>query len=213
MGRKMPDRSVRFERRDILKIMTSMPAAALLSVTPFASEVARATPQRRAAQDDPPAYQPKVLNPHEWKTVHALCDLIIPADPRSCSATEAEVPQFIDGWLAFKGGDILAEVKGGLTWLDMECNRAFRLDFVDCDATQQKQILDRIAYPPKAAAEDASAVAFFNCFRDLVVSGFFTSQAGIRDLPYVGNEPQSEWDGCPSAVLAKLGLNRGEMSS
>jgi hypothetical protein len=151
-------------------------------------------------------YQPKVFNPHEWKTVHALCDLIIPADERSVSATAAGVPEFIDDWLDLQRGDLLPSIRGGLAWLDIECNRLFGTDFIASAAAQQEQILDHIAYPRKAAPENANAVAFFNLFRDLVVSGFFTSEVGIKDLPYLGNEPQSEWQGCPTPVLTQLGL-------
>jgi hypothetical protein len=68
------------------------------------------------------------------------------------------------------------------------------------------QILDRIAYPRKAAPQDASAVAFFNDLRDLVVSGFFSSKMGVKDLPYLGNTMVADWQGCPPEVLAKLGL-------
>lgn len=186
--------------------MTAIPAGALLS----AARSATATPKELAAELISPEvaapYQPKVFNPHEWKTVHALCDLIIPADERSESAAAAGVPEFIDDWLDLQRGDLLSSIRGGLTWLDIECNRSFGTDFVASTAGQQEQILDRIAYPKKAAPEDASAVAFFNHFRDLVVSGFFTSEAGIKDLPYLGNEPQSDWQGCPAPVLAKLGL-------
>ena len=71
---------------------------------------------------------------------------------------------------------------------------------------RQREMLDRIAYPAKAAVGDATGVAFFNRMRDLVLSGFYTSEMGIRSLPYVGNEPQSEWHGCPPAVMAKLGV-------
>jgi len=213
MDKKTTGRSVRFERRDILKLMTSMPAAALVAVAPFASEVAKATPQQSPAQKAPASDHPKALNPHEWKTIRILSDLIIPADQRSGSATQAGVPEFIDDWLDLKRGDLLAEIRGGLTWLDMQCNRSFKYDFADCPAARQKQMLDRIAYPEKAAPEDASAVAFFNTLRDLVVSGFFTSQAGIRDLPYIGNEPQPEWKGCPSPVLVKLGLGGDKTTS
>ena len=213
MEKRTTDRNLRFERRDILKIMTRMPAAALLSAAPFASEVAKATPQQSAPQNAPGNDHPKALNPHEWKTVRILSDLIIPADQSSGSATQAGVPGFIDDWLTLKGGDLLAEIRGGLTWLDMESNRAFRYDFAECARSQQTQILDRIAYPAKAAPEDASAVAFFNRFRDLVISGFYTSQTGIKDLPYTGNEPQSEWNGCPATALAKLGLDKDEAAT
>jgi hypothetical protein len=151
-------------------------------------------------------YKRQALNDHEWKTIQVLSDLIIPADDRSGSATQAGVPEFMDDWLAFKGGKLLAEIRGGLTWLDMECNRLFRHDFLDCSAAQQKEVLDRIAYPRTAAPEDANAVAFFNELRSLVVSGFFSSKMGIQDLPYLGNTMVADWQGCPPEVLAKLGL-------
>lgn len=206
MEKKTPNNKLRFERRDILKLMTTMPVAALVSLSPLASGVANAMPQRSAVQSNPAGYQPKVLNPHEWRTIRILSDLIIPADERSCSASEAGVPEFIDDWLSVKRGDLLDEIRGGLTWLDMQSNRSFRYDFTDVSTARQKQILDRIAYPEKAAPEEASAVAFFNTLRDLVVSGFFTSRQGIRDLPYIGNQPQKQWNGCPPQVMAKLGL-------
>ena len=213
MEKKTTGRNVRFERRDLLKLMTTMPAAALVSVAPFASEVAKAAPQQYAAQSGTANRHPKVLNPHEWNTIRILSDLIIPADERSGSATQVGVPEFIDDWLNLKRGNLLAEIRGGLIWLDMQSNRSFKYDFADCSTARQKQVLDRIAYPEKAAPEDASAVVFFNKLRDLVVSGFFTSQAGIKDLPYVGNEPQSEWKGCPAPVLAKLGLGGGKTTA
>ena len=111
-----------------------------------------------------------------------------------------------DGQPALQRGDLLAEIQGGLTWLDMECNRLFNHDFADCSEAQQKQILDRIAYPAKAAPQDANAVAFFNHLRDLVVSGFFSSKMGVKDLPYLGNTMVADWEGCPPEVLSKLGL-------
>jgi hypothetical protein len=197
----------------MLKAMTSVPAAVLIPLGPGA-ERAEATPRPSAAgavsvslADQPAgAYQRQVLDEHEWKTIRILSDLIIPADERSGSATQAGVPEFIDDWLNFKGGNLLAEIRGGLTWLDMECNRKFGRNFVDGSPTQQKQMLDRIAYPGKAAPEDAAGVAFFNHLRDLVVSGFFSSQVGVKDLPYLGNQMLPEWNGCPPEVLEKLGL-------
>ena len=154
-------------------------------------------PQEAAAQNAPEGYQPKVFNSHEWRTIRILSDLIIPADERSCSASEAGVPECIDNWLNVKQGNLLAEIRGGLTWLDMASNRTFKYDFADCSIKRQKQILDRIAYPAKAAPEDASAVVFFNKLRDLVISGFFTSRQGVQDLPYMGNQPRAAVERLP----------------
>ena len=201
-----PEPRAVLKRRDLLKAMTAVPAALapLASASAMsATTVPKSTTGEAAASS---AYQPKALNEHEWKTVRVLSDIIIPADDRSGSATEAGVPEFIDDWLDFRGGGQLTAIRGGLTWLDMECNRQFAHDFVDCSEAQQKQILDRIAYPKTAAPEDAAGVAFFNHLRGLVVSGFFSSKMGVKDLPYLGNQMLTSWEGCPASVLAKLGV-------
>jgi len=196
------------KRRDMLKVMSAVPAAALVTLNGEAAQKITAVP-RSPAKPDATMMVPaklKVLDQHEWKTIRILSDWIIPADEHSGSATDASVPEFIDDWLNFRGGQLLARIRGGLTWLDLECNRQFNHDFAECSHEQQKQILDRIAYPKQAAPEDLAGVAFFNQMRDLVVSGFFSSKMGVKDLPYLGNQMLTEWKGCPPEVLAKLGL-------
>jgi hypothetical protein len=163
-----------------------------------------------SAQSAPKApYQRKIFDAHQWHTAGVLCDLIIPADDRSVSATHAGVPEFIDDWLDFRkhedGEDILAaQILGGLSWLDQESVRLFGKEFAAAAPAQQKQLLDRIAWPEKAAPEDHRWVTFFNRFRDLTVGGFFSSEAGVADLPYLGNKAVAEWKGCDPAVWAIL---------
>ena len=197
--------TLRFQRRAMLKMMAALPIVGLMPLSSLAAEVAHLRTQASAA-DGAAEWKLRVLTAHEWATVGVLSDWILPADEVSGSATDAGVPEFIDDWLDFQRGDLLVEIREGLGWLDTECQRHFRDNFVDCSSAQQQQILDRIAWPAKAAPQDAKSVAFFNQFRDLTLSGFYTSEMGIRDLPYVGNEPQAEWRGCPTDVLAKLGV-------
>jgi hypothetical protein len=63
--------------------------------------------------------------------------------------------------------------------------------------------------PQSTSAEDGTSysqgIAFFTLFRDLTASGFFTSEMGIKDIGFMGNQPY-DWKGCPPEVLAKLGL-------
>ncbi|HUB78776.1 MAG TPA: gluconate 2-dehydrogenase subunit 3 family protein [Bryobacteraceae bacterium] len=179
---------------------------AILQTIAAAPVAATAAPAQTPAKAP---YQRKVFNAHQWQTVEVLCDLIIPADERSVSASKAGVPEFMDDWLDFRareeGTDLLtAEILGGLTWLDQESVRLFGKDFAGAAAAQQKQLLDRIAWPAKAAPEDRRWASFFNRFRDLTVSGFFSSQAGVADLPYLGNKAVSEWKGCDPKVWAIL---------
>jgi gluconate 2-dehydrogenase gamma chain len=211
---KNETREAALRRRDILKAITAVPAAALVPLAPSPARASMTMPAPHAGGQAQTAahkgpYQPKVLNEHEWKTINLLSDIIIPADDRSGSATQAGVPEFIDDWLDFRGGELLAQIRGGLVWLDMECNRQFSRDFLDCTEAQQKQMLDRLAYPKRAAPQDAPGVAFFNHLRDLVVSGFFSSEMGVKDLPYLGNQMLAHWDGCGTEVLTKLRLKTG----
>jgi hypothetical protein len=154
-------------------------------------------------------YQRKVFDEHQWRTVKVLCDLIIPADERSGSATQAGVPEFMDDWLDFRkqedgNANLIATIEGGLMWLDRESLAMASKNFIDLPAAQQTQLLDRVAWPAKASPEDAAWVHFFNRFRDLTASGFASSKMGIADLPYLGNKAIAEWKGCDPEVWAVL---------
>jgi hypothetical protein len=150
-----------------------------------------------------------VFDNHQWLSVQVLCDLIIPADEHSGSATAAGVPEFIDDWLDFRARedgnqDLSAGILGGLAWLDLEAARLFQEDFAAAAPAEQTQILDRIAWPARAAAEDRRWAAFFTHFRDLTVSGFFSSRMGVADLPYLGNRAVAEWKGADPKVWAVI---------
>jgi gluconate 2-dehydrogenase gamma chain len=192
------------KRREMLKVISAVPAAALVPLGSAEAAQQNASGSRVAKAA---GYQRKTFDDHEWETVKVLCDIIIPADERSSSATQAGVPEFMDDWLDFKGGKLKTEILGGLAWLDIECNRKFSHDFIACTAAQKKRILDRIAYPNTAVSEDLNYVAFFNQLRDLVVGGFFSSKEGVKDLPYLGNKVVPVWKGCPPNVLAQIEKN------
>ena len=78
--------------------------------------------------------------------------------------------------------------------------------FVDCAAAERTAVLDDIAYPGEAKPEFSAGVAFFNSFRDLTASGFWSSKVGMADLQYMGNTFVPEWKGCPDEAMKKLGV-------
>jgi len=205
----MHPRNPQPSRRDLFQIAGTAAAAAGVASGQTQGQTHHAHAPTAAAQAAKNAYQRKVFDEQQWRTVQVLCDLILPADERSGSATQAGVPEFIDDWLDFRrhedGTDApVALIQGGLAWLDQESNRLFAKDFAGAAASEQKQILDRIAWPARAAAGDSRWVRFFNRFRDLTVSGFFSSKMGVADLPYLGNRPVAEWKGCDPAAWAKI---------
>ena len=93
-----------------------------------------------------------------------------------------------------------------LTWLDAQSTTRFAKPFADVSVAQREQILNDIAWPARAPATMADGVSFFNRFRDLTSSGFWSSRIGAKDLHYIGNTFNPNWNGCPPEALAKLGV-------
>lgn len=151
-------------------------------------------------------FVPAFFTPHELETVRMLSDLIIPRDERSGSATEAGVPEFMDFMMTDRP-DGQTPMRGGLAWLDNEAQERFGKTFVAAADAQRTAILDDIAWPKKARPEMSQGVAFFNMFRDLTASGFWSSKMGVTDLGYQGNTFVPEWKGCPPEALQKLGVH------
>ena len=97
-------------------------------------------------------------------------------------------------------------LRGGLAWLDTECHERFGKRFLEAEDAERRQVLDDIAWPGRARPDLSHGVAFFNRFRDLTASGFWSSRMGVEDLRYMGNTVVSEWTGCPEEQLRKLGV-------
>ena len=181
------------DRRELLQLLALSPLPAL-GISPAAVE--RAARHAREAAGLGTPYAPAFFTAAEWRTVGVLADLIVPRDERSGSATDAGVPEFID-FVMTEYPDHQVPVRGGLAWLGRECRERYGREFGDCTAAEQTALLDQIAWPARAAAEMSQGVAFFNRFRDLVLSGFWSSKVGVEDLGYLGNRVVTEWTGCP----------------
>jgi len=148
--------------------------------------------------------QPNFFTEHEMATITLLSDIIIPKDAVSGSATDAKVPEFIE-FIVKDMPDHQVPMRGGLKWLDLHSYKKHTKAFTECTSKEQIGIVDEIAYPEKAAPALAQGVSFFNKIRDLVTTGFYTAEIGVKDLGYMGNVPNM-WAGVPDEVLKQHGL-------
>jgi hypothetical protein len=196
------------DRREAVKALTLLPLA-------FAWDLTAPQLERAATVFSAPAYVPKFFTREEWRAVGMLADYIIPRDERSGSATDAKVPEYMDFLLSDKEASDSSKVsmRGGLGWLDIECEERFGTPFVRSTDAQRRQVLDDIAWPAKARPELSQGVAFFNRFRDLTAAGFFSSEMGWKDVRYMGNVFNPGYAGCPPAALSKLGVTGDEMKT
>ncbi|MDC6352733.1 gluconate 2-dehydrogenase subunit 3 family protein [Zeaxanthinibacter sp. PT1] len=150
------------------------------------------------------------FNEHELETIGVLCALILPANDKFGSATDAGAPAFIE-FMAKDIPEMQTTLRGGLMWLDHKSNTDFNLEFKSADEAQQKQVLDAIAFydPEIPMSEQPLEIQFFSMMRNLTLTGYYTSKMGIEDLGYQGNMPNI-WDGVPEEVLEQHGVSYDE---
>ncbi|MYJ18602.1 MAG: gluconate 2-dehydrogenase subunit 3 family protein, partial [Gemmatimonadetes bacterium] len=155
-----------------------------------------------------------VLTDEEMRLVAALSDVIIPADERSPSASEVGVPDYVNEFVSAPAHtEQLTQLRGGLAWLNREARERFGAgDFPALTVEQQHEICDEIRFEPDAPAELKPHARFFDAFRDMISTGFWTTEEGMRDLGYVGNIPLPSFDGPPPEVLEQLGLSGEDLA-
>lgn len=192
------DKSV--SRRDILKTLANaVPMGSVLTLIPLqAAQHAHKMVKQEKAKAPSGAYAPKFFTAHQYRTLQAMCQTIIPPDEQSGGAIEAGAPEFID-LLTSENKDYQRRLGGGLIWLDAICNEKFGKAYLECAPADQKLILDIIAYRKNAEKDStlSTGVHFFEFLRNLTADGFFTSEIGIKYLGYVGNDYLAEFPGCP----------------
>ena len=210
------------DRRMALKVMAVVAATpGLASCAPgLQREAGGPAPTRnvRAAGTpaDPDLLSPvipweRVLTRDELDTLAFLCDVIIPADERSPSASQVGAHHYIDEWVSAPYEGMRRDrvlVRGGLVWLDAEAGRRFGQGtrFRDLSPERKNEICSDIAYVPDAAAGFEAGARFFARVRDLTAGAFWTTEEGMQDLQYIGNVPLERWDPPPPEVLKHLGL-------
>ena len=212
------------DRRQALKIMAI--AAAVPTITgcdpgepSLDVAIAPAPPTNPKAKGnawDPDLGAPMVpwdrtLTDEELEGLATICDVIIPADDRSPSASSVGAQDFIDEWVSapYDGNErdgVL--IRGGLVWLDRESTTRFGegMRFRDLSGAQKTAICDDICYLPNTPDGLEAGARFFDRVRFLTSTAFWTTTEGMTDLEYIGNIPLTQWDPPPTEVLQHLGL-------
>ena len=208
-------------RREALKVVAAA-AASLPVIDAAVLEAQQATPTQQPARPrvgprgdawDPDLIHPRPgtwarkLSSGELITLSALCDMIIPADSKSPSASAVGVPAWINEYVSFENNqNALVRVRGGLVWLNLESNRRFGRPFVRLTRAEREQICDDICYTATAKPEFHSAALFFDQVRDLTAVGFYTTRDGMQDLGYIGNVALPRFPDVSAEIRAKLGV-------
>ena len=150
---------------------------------------------------NPPAKAPwpRLLSQEELQTAAVLADYILPASGAAPSASSLGVPDFVDEWVSAPYPDQVKDrpiIRDGLKALAprLTADRAAAL-----------------AALPGAA--DEATNAFFKRFRALTIGAYYTTEAGFKDIGYIGNQarasdpgPSPEAKAAVAKALKSLGL-------
>lgn len=178
--------------------------ATVPEVKPYLPPYARAEEEIKRLEE---IYEDVFFTDEERAKLDILVDFIVPPDASSPGAKEVGTVDFLEFIMKDmqEQPDNQTLMKGGLMWLDLKAQDTYQKNFVELDALNQQLILDQIAYPEAADEDLEFAVRFFNQLRNLTLTGYFTSEQGLKYLGYMGNTP-NVWNGVPDDVLAKHGL-------
>lgn len=160
----------------------------------------------------------KIFTPEQNATVIALSDLLIPATDTP-GAKSTRVNEFIDRIVAdWYSEEERERFLAGLADVDARSERLFQKDFVHASAAQQSEILcalgeemaearEALAAAPRGYRGSAAEPAgnFYLMFRELTLTGYFTSEAGFTLQLHEEIIP-GRYDGCvplPSAGPTK----------
>jgi gluconate 2-dehydrogenase gamma chain len=183
---------------------TRREALVQIAMTPLAAAQQPSHPAHGPAGPKPPGpHRRRYFSEHEFLTLQALSDLIIPPDGRSGGGKAAGTAEFIDV-MAADDKDLRTAFSGGLAWLDREMRARHGKAFRECGAGDQKAMLDQLAWRSKAPAHLAPGVRFFALMRQWTVDAFYSSREGVKDLGFAGNTAVAEFNGCPDEVVKKL---------
>ena len=137
---------------------------------------------------------PRLLSKDELSTAAILADFILPASGAAPSASSLGVPDFIDEWVSAPYPDQLKDrpiLRDGLKALGKQVLKA--------DAAKRAAALAALQ-----GATDEKTHAFFKRFRALTIGAYYTTDAGFKDIGYIGNVARAADPGPSAEVKAVL---------
>jgi Gluconate 2-dehydrogenase subunit 3 len=99
-----------------------------------------------------------------------------------------------------KNTDPQKTYRAGLAWMAGESERRHGRGFVDLNEEQQTAILDIISDARANEDTDNDGTRFFHQLKSDIISGFYTSRTGLKELDDKANRFYAESPGCPSST-------------
>ena len=155
----------------------------------------------------------KFFSDTELSTIEKIANIIIPPNEYGSikDAGVVELFEIIAKDFSTPAHNQYGEkvLRRGLIVFESICNSRFGKSILECSDEQIKSIFDDIAFSDNKNEDLQEAIRLFAVYRGMVLTGYFTSEIGIKDLGYKGNTP-NVWDGVPEEILKDYSVSYDE---
>jgi hypothetical protein len=160
-----------------------------------------ATADKKAAA---PAYKPEFLDAHQYATLQAIAERIVPG------STKARVAPFVDQLLAVDTDDSQRGFLGAMGAFEMQAIEKFSKPWKALTPTEQDELLTAASTAEsglktvgddprgRAAATEGKATIYdhFINLRGWISGAYYSSEIGMRELGWTGEMFFTELPGC-----------------
>lgn len=179
----------RIDRRTALAWMGVVAAATAADAgTVFGARAAEAKGYGSDPRLNPPvkAAWPRILSRDQLQAAATLCDFILPASGTAPSASSLGIPDFFDEWVSAPYPNQVAD-------------RPLLVDGLTVLSAALKD-------PARRGGTLAAQVGtpFFKRFRYLTIGAYYTTEAGFKDIGYIGNVARASDPGPSAEVKAVI---------
>lgn len=136
----------------------------------------------------------KFFTDSEYAAVDALTAILLPSEPSSPGAREAQVPAFLDYVLRESEPARQQAFRRGLTAVDAQAQSRFGKLFASCMAEQQDAIVAELAARESAPASELDE--FFVLLKRLTLEGYLFSPVSYQHFGYRGDHAVAGFTGC-----------------
>ena len=153
---------------------------------------------------------PKTLSVAQLATVAALCDTILPAEGAYPAPSALGIHDFIDEWVSAPYPEQQTDrtlLLGGFAWVEARARESHGKGYAQLSEAARSTIL------AEAGRSDARGAAFLERMKFLTTGAYYTSEAGVAELGYVGNIAlEGDYPGPTAEALAHLDRTLSSMN-
>lgn len=207
--------STAFSRRELIRAALFAGAASVLGPSFSLSQAVNSGLTAAARGEDgskvlsDPNWKPVFFDEHQNETVIALGEVIIPATSTP-GATDALVNRFIDLLLSAQPAEFQKQFTDALTFMDAESQKQFEKDFRKLSTDDQVSLLTPWGFARahshwtarNKSGEEApdQGQENFELLKTLIVSAYYNSEIGQKELGWDGEITHGPYQGCQHAA-------------